>query len=64
MIVNGYIQLTELNRCVNLAVQKHFLSRMWKEIFPAIYNFTRISGKIASKPKEKRLFQTALLCVR
>ena len=64
MILKMYVQLTELNRCVNVAVQKPFLSRIWKEIFPAIYRFMIISSKIASKPQEKRLFQTALLCVR
>ena len=53
MIVKVYIQLTEINRCVNVAVQKPFLWRMWKEIFPAIYRLIRISGKIASKPQEK-----------
>ena len=64
MIVKVYIKLTELNNCVNVAVQKPFLWRIWKEIFPAIYRLIRISGKIASKPQEKRLIQTALLCVR
>ena len=61
MIVKVYIQLKKLSRCLNMAVQKPFLSRIWKEIFPAIYKLIRISFKIASKPQEKRLFQTALL---
>ena len=64
MILKVYIQLRELNRYVNVGVQKTFLCRIWKEIFPAIYRLLRISGKIASKPQENRLFQTALLCVR
>ena len=63
-IVKVYIQLRELNRYVNAAVMKTFLWRFWKEIFPAIYRLLTISGKIASKPQENRLFQTALLCVR
>ena len=64
MIVKVYVQLTEFNRRVNVAFQKHFLWRIWKEIIPAIYRLIRFSGKIASKPQEKRLFQTSLLCVR
>ena len=48
---------------MNVAVQKHFLSRIWKEVFTAIYRLIRISGMNASKAQEKRLFQTALLCV-
>ena len=64
MIVKVYIQHIELNRCVNVAVQEPFLWRIWKEIFPAINRLIRISGEIASKPQENRLFQTALLCVR
>ena len=64
MIVKVYIQHTELNRSVNVAVQNPFLWRIWKEIFPAVYRLIRNSFKIASKPEEKRLFQTALLCVR
>ena len=64
MIVKVYIQRTELNRCVNVEFQKPFLWRIWKEIFPAIYRLLRISFKIPSKSYEKRLFQTALLCVR
>ena len=63
MIFKVYVQLTELNRCVNVAGQKHFLWRIWKEIIPAIYRLKRFSGKIVSKPQEKRLFQTALLCL-
>ena len=57
------IQLTELGRCVNVAVQKPFPWRIWKEIFPAICRLLKISCKIVSKPQENRLFQTALLCV-
>ena len=64
MIVKVYIQRTDLNGCVNVAVQKRFLWRIWKEIFPAVYRLLRISFKIASKSYEKRLFQTAPLCVR
>ena len=64
MIVEVYIQLTELNICVNVAVQKPFLWKNWKEIFPAIYSLIRISGKVASKAREKRLLETVLLCVR
>ena len=64
MIVKVFIQLTELKRFVNVAVQKPFLWITWKEIFPAIYRLLRISFKIASKSYEKRLFQTAPLCVR
>ena len=64
MIVKMYTQLRELNRYVNVAVQKSFLLRIWKEIFPAIYRLLRISGKIASKAQENRLSQTALLFVR
>ena len=64
MIVKVCIQLREVNRCVNVAVQKTFLWRLWKVIFPAIYRLPRISGKITSKPQENRLFQSAPLCVR
>ena len=64
MIVKVCIQLTEIDRCVNVAVQKPFPWRIWKEIFPAINRLIRISGKIASKPQGKSLFQTAVLCVR
>ena len=53
MIVKVYIQLTEFNRCVNVAVQKSFLWRILKESFPAIYRLIIVSGKIASKPKRK-----------
>ena len=64
MIFKVYVQLTELNRCVNVAGQKHFLWRIWKEVFPAICRLFRISFKITSKSYEKRLFQTAAVCVR
>ena len=64
MIFKVYVHLTELNRCVNVAVQKHFLWRIWKEIIPAIYRYIRISGKIESKTLEKYIYQTSLLCVR
>ena len=56
MVVKEYIELRVLKRCVNVAVQKPFLWRIWKEIFPALYRLIRIGGKIASKPQEKRLF--------
>ena len=62
MIVKVYIPLTEIKRCVNVAVPKPLLWRIWKEIFPGIYRLIRISGKIESKVQEERLFQTALLC--
>ena len=56
MIVKVYIQLTEVNRCVKVAVEKTFLWRIWKEIVPAINSIIIISGKIESKPQETRLF--------
>ena len=64
MIVKVCIQLSELHRCVNVAVQKPFPWRIWKEIFPAVYRLLRISFKIAFKSYEKRFFQTAPVCVR
>ena len=63
MIFKVYIQRIELNRCVNEAVQKTFLMRIWKEIYPAINRLISISGMFASKTQKKRLFQTALMCV-
>ena len=63
MIVKVYIQLTEVNRCVKVAVEKTFLWRIWKEIVPAINSIIIISGKMESKPQETRLFQDCLLCV-
>ena len=35
MFVKVYIQLTEVNRCVKVAVEKTFLWRICKEIVPA-----------------------------
>ena len=64
MLVKVCIQRTELNRCVNVVVQKTFLWRTWKDIFQAINRLIRISGNLASKPQEKCLFQKAPLCVR
>ena len=64
MIVKVYLQLTELNRCVNVAVQKPFPWRIWKEIFPAIYRLLRTNSKTAFKTQEKHLVQTALRSVR
>ena len=64
MIVKVYIQLTEENRCVKVAVEKTFLWRIWKEIVRALNSIIILSGKIESKPQEKCLFQSYRLCVR
>ena len=63
-MVKVYIKLTELNRYVNVAVQKIYLWRIWKEIFPAIYRLIRTRRKTAVKTQEKHVVQTALRSVR